>query len=135
MARLALLAARGRRGVRVEAGAAPARARRAARVDARRHGHGGHVLGGEAPPSYVLGNLANAPSGLLGPMSGIFLLVGMYWRSASQLGAPLTAATVNPGFYIAGSLCVPVSWASTSRRIQKKNDDKRARRAPPRRCC
>ena len=77
---------------------------------------------GEAPPSYVLGNLANAPSGLLGPMSGIFLLVGMYCVSASQLGAPLTAATVNP-FYIAGSLCVPVSWGlHVAAWIQKKND-------------
>ena len=44
-----------------------------------------------------------------GASSGIFLLVGLYCVSASQLGAPLTAATVNP-FYIAGSLCVPVSW-------------------------
>ena len=43
---------------------------------------------GEAPPSYVLGNLANAPSGLLGPMSGVFLLVGLYCVSASQLGSP-----------------------------------------------
>ena len=33
---------------------------------------------GEAPPSYVLGNLQNAPSALLGPVSGIFLLVGLY---------------------------------------------------------
>ena len=77
---------------------------------------------GEAPPSYVLGNLANAPSGLLGPMSGVFLLVGLYCVSASQLGSPLTAATVNP-FYIAGSLCVPVSWGlHVAAWIQKKND-------------
>merc|ERR1719271_2239539 len=59
---------------------------------------------GEAPPSYVLGNLQNAPSGLLGPASGIFLAIGLYCVSASQ-----TAATVNPA-YVAGSLCVPVSW-------------------------
>ena len=51
---------------------------------------------GEAPPSYVLGNLANAPSGLLGPMSGIFLLVGLYCVSASQLGA-LLASKVDGG--------------------------------------
>lgn len=77
---------------------------------------------GEAPPSYVLGNLANAPSGLLGPMSGVFLLVGLYCVSASQLGSPLTAATVNP-FYIAGSLCVPVSWGlHVAAWIQKKNN-------------
>ena len=70
----------------------------------------------------MLGNLANAPSGLLGPMSGVFLLVGLYCVSASQLGSPLTAAPVNP-FYIAGSLCVPVSWGlHVAAWIQKKND-------------
>mmetsp|Transcript_24217 Transcript_24217/g.72660 ORF Transcript_24217/g.72660 Transcript_24217/m.72660 type:complete len:126 (+) Transcript_24217:75-452(+) len=77
---------------------------------------------GEAPPSYVLGNLAGAPSALLGPVSGIFLMVGLYCVSASQLGAPLTAETLNP-FYIAGSLCVPVSWGlHVAAWIQKKND-------------
>merc|ERR1711965_184322 len=76
-------AAHGRRGVRVEAGAAR-RPTRAAMVMEDTYWEG------EAPPSYVLGNLANAPSGLLGPMSGVFLLVGLYCVSASQLGAPLT---------------------------------------------
>mmetsp|Transcript_33616 Transcript_33616/g.103181 ORF Transcript_33616/g.103181 Transcript_33616/m.103181 type:complete len:126 (+) Transcript_33616:163-540(+) len=77
---------------------------------------------GEAPPSYVLGNLAGAPSALLGPVSGIFLIIGLYCVSASQLGAPLSASSVNP-FYIAGSLCVPVSWGlHVAAWIQKKND-------------
>ena len=76
---------------------------------------------GEAPPSYVLGNLQNAPSALLGPVSGIFLVVGLYCVGASQLGAPLSATTANP-FYIAGSLCVPVSWGlHVAAWIQKKN--------------
>ena len=71
---------------------------------------------------YIIQIFDNAPSGLLGPMSGIFLLVGLYCVSASQLGAPLTAATVNP-FYIAGSLCVPVSWGlHVAAWIQKKTD-------------
>ena len=123
MARLALLA--------LLTGAAAFVSKRAPlparRVAARRPTRAAMVMEdtyweGEAPPSYVLGNLANAPSGLLGPMSGIFLLVGMYCVSASQLGAPLTAATVNP-FYIAGSLCVPVSWGlHVAAWIQKKND-------------
>jgi len=76
---------------------------------------------GEAPPSYVLGNLQNAPSGLLGPASGIFLAIGLYCVSASQIASPLTAATVNPA-YVAGSLCVPVSWGlHVAAWIQKKN--------------
>ena len=123
MARLALLA--------LLTGAAAFVSKRAPlparRVAARRPTRAAMVMEdtyweGEAPPSYVLGNLANAPSGLLGPMSGVFLLVGLYCVSASQLGAPLTAATVNP-FYIAGSLCVPVSWGlHVAAWIQKKND-------------
>ena len=122
MARLALLALLTGAAARVSGGAAPR-----ARVAARRSTRAAMVMEdtyweGEAPPSYVLGNLANAPSGLLGASSGIFLLVGMYCVSASQLGAPLTAATVNP-FYIAGSLCVPVSWGlHVAAWIQKKND-------------
>ena len=40
---------------------------------------------GEAPPSKVLGNLAGAPSILLGPASGVFLLVGLYCVASSQI--------------------------------------------------
>jgi len=98
---------------------------------------------GEAPPSYVLGNLQNAPAALLGPVSGIFLLVGLYCvavrpprprapiffppfpgragggAQASQLFAPLSAESVNP-FYIAGSLAVPVSWGLHVRRAASR---------------
>lgn len=76
---------------------------------------------GDAPPSQVLGNLASAPSALLGPVSGIFLLVGLYCVAASQIFAPLSAESVNP-FYIAGSLAVPVSWGlHVAAWIQSKN--------------
>ena len=40
---------------------------------------------GEAPPSKVLGNLAGAPSILLGPASGVFLLIGLYCVASSQI--------------------------------------------------
>merc|ERR1712216_42922 len=65
--------------------------------------------------------LQHGPSSLLGPASGIFLAIGLYCVSASQIASPLTAATVNPA-YVAGSLCVPVSWGlHVAAWIQKKN--------------
>lgn len=76
---------------------------------------------GEAPPSKVLGNMAAIPSIVLGPMSGVALGVGLYCVASSQIFQPMAASNMNP-FYIAGSLCVPVSWGlHVAAWIQKKN--------------
>ena len=122
MARLALLALLTGAARSCRPAPLPARPpRRRALADARRHGHGGHVLGGRGAACPTFWATRERAVGPLGPMSGIFLLVGLPRVSASQLGAPLTAATANP-FYIAGSLCVPVSRGlHAARGIQKKN--------------
>merc|ERR1711924_169425 len=82
---------------------------------------GGHVLGGRG--TSVLRARQPPECAKRPPRSGVrhFPRDCLYCVSASQIASPLTAATVNPA-YVAGSLCVPVSWGlHVAAWIQKKN--------------
>ena len=133
MARLA--PSRCSRAPRAASKRAPPRApRRRAPADARRHGHGGHALGGRGA-AHVGGNLANAVR-LLGPMRHLPPRRHVQ-RLASQLGAPLTAATAS--LLHRGLALRARPWGlHVAAWIQKKLSRKRARAAPaaflPRAC-
>ena len=128
--------------VRVRAGAVVARRARVAAVPRARGGRRGLLLEGEAPPSKVLGDLASAPSILLGPASAFSsssVSTASPARKSSRC-APFRPVGDPPAthvlfvslfprrwprehghVYIAARPCVPVSWGWRAPWIQKKN--------------
>ena len=128
MARLALLALlTGAAAFVSKRAPAPRAPRRRAPADARRHGHGGHVLGGRG--AAVLRARATSRTRRRPPRPDERHLPPRRHVpfSASQLGAPLTAATVNPLPSRARSACRLVG--PTSRRGSRRRTDPRRKRA------